>query len=611
MASSPNSSRKAVYLLLLLPLLGAVAWSQGVVNRGRGQLNVAYLEPIQNAPPLMRFATETLGGFRGVLSTVLWMRINQMQLDGKYYEMMQLSEWITRLQPHTPRVWTDRAWNLAYNISVKEKDTDERWKWVYAGIKLLRDEAIQYNPHEPELYWELAWTFQHKMGQDMDVAQRKYKTIWINWMSELLWPSIEECMDENGRPVPVDFDSLINPPQDDSEKSQNTRERARRLVREFKMDPRRMRQFDREFGTAPVLDPDGEMREKYIGMEWRLPETHAMYWAWIGVQKCQHNLPRLDMVRKLRREMFQSMKISCDRGLLLVDRNVPDWKQRYRDGQNWDLAPRLEAAEIVEQMYIRQIEWTKAKMAEQEQKSAEAKRRVEELGSDLGQYVKLPNMVSDATLQTFENAHHNFYRGLVSRLYLNNQMQKAMHYFRLMADRYPEKVKFYKGFDINTKTLDLEAYVVSRLQEEMESGGRSNTMQILVGLIRRAYFMLAQGREDDAIGLIRQAEFQHKAYQTRRLDTEEDRVKLRPFESIHADALRGLMEFLDKEAARVPGANKQLQDHVAEMKLKAAILRGRLGLQPGQLPGGGGAVNMINPSGENGGESGVTPGAGN
>ncbi len=113
MAASPNSSRKFFYLILLLPLLGAVALSQGLVNRQRGQLSVTYMEPIQNAPPLMRFTSETLGGFRGVLSTVLWMRINQMQQEGKYFEMMQLSEWITKLQPHTPRVWTDRAWNLA------------------------------------------------------------------------------------------------------------------------------------------------------------------------------------------------------------------------------------------------------------------------------------------------------------------------------------------------------------------------------------------------------------------------------------------------------------------------------------------------------------------
>ena len=135
-------SRKTIFLLMIIPLMGMVAFSQNFLNKQRGELSVAYLEPLRNADPLVKFTSEALGGFRGVIATVLWMRINNLQLEGKFLEMVQLSEWITKLQPHTPTVWTDRAWNLAYNVSVKETDVEKRYKWVMAGISLLRDEAI-------------------------------------------------------------------------------------------------------------------------------------------------------------------------------------------------------------------------------------------------------------------------------------------------------------------------------------------------------------------------------------------------------------------------------------------------------------------------------------
>lgn len=592
MASSPNSPRKILYLLLLVPLLGAVALSQGLVNRQRGQLSVTYMEPIQNAPPLLRLVSETLGGFRGVLSTILWMRINQMQMDGKYFEMMQLSDWITKLQPHTPRVWTDRAWNLAYNVSVKEKDTDERWKWVNAGISLLRDEGIQYNPHEPELYWELAWIFQHKMGQDMDVAQRKYKNIWINTMTDVLWPSLEDCMKSGGHP---NFEELITkqPRKGSKESKDHLHERVRRLTHEFKMDPRRMRNLDIEYGTAMVPDEDGKMRPKYVGLEWRLPETHAIYWSWVGYQKCKHNEPRRDLVRKLRRLMFQSLNINYQRGRLKVDQYVPDWKERYKDGRNWTLYPRLESVEIVENIFQKQLEWIEAVLSNQKQEHKQMTRRMEELDLELEELAPRPAEVTDATLDTFRNAHHNFYRKAVTDLYMNNRMNESRYYFKLLCRKYPEMMKFYIGYDVKTKTMDLDTFVTERIVQDMKNGGRAQTMSILENYISKAYYFFSMDEDEQAKGHIRLAQRAYERYNRRKEGTEEDRVLLPPFDHIHNTALNRALQFF--------GSNHPE---------KVENLRFKLGLKPGEEAKYTALPELVNPFDKKK-KKGTTPGAGN
>ena len=463
-----------------------------------------------------------------------------------------------------PRIseYTYRAWNFSYNLSVTEKDTNKRWKWVNAGISLLRDEAIPKYPDEPELYWELAWTFQHKMGQDMDVTQRKYKSIWINQMSEILWPSLEDCMKNGGRP---NFKELINPPKDDSKKSMAIRARVRRLTNKFKMDPRKMQQIDRELGTMMVPDENGEMQEKYVGLEWRLPETHSMYWSWVGHKKCQHNIPRLDLVRKLRRLMFHSMTTTFKRGRLMVDRYVPDWQERYRDGRAWTLYPRLESIGVVENIFQKQLEWIETVLANQKQESKELTKRIKELEREVGGPVTKTQEVTDETLETFRNAHHNFYRKAVTDLYMFNRMNEARYYFKLLCQGYPEKMKFYIGYDVKTKTMDLDTFVTNRIVQDMKSGGRAQTMAILGNYISRAYGFFSMDEDEQAKGFMRLARRAYERYNRRKAGTEEDRVLLSPFDQIHNKGLNNALKFFG-------------QKH----PLKATNLRQRLGLKDGE-----------------------------
>src|SRR5688572_5008859 len=170
---------------IALALILAAGLLQFRLNRQRASLGLTRIAPLENAPPVLAFTTVALGGFRGLIANALWIRANDLQQEDKFFEQVQLADWITKLEPNFTQVWLVQGWNMAYNISVKFRDPYDRWRWVQRGIELLRDEGLRYNPREALIYRELAWFFQHKLGQTMDDAHLFYKAAWAREMTEL------------------------------------------------------------------------------------------------------------------------------------------------------------------------------------------------------------------------------------------------------------------------------------------------------------------------------------------------------------------------------------------------------------------------------------------
>src|SRR6266581_8008560 len=206
---------KASLLGLAGLLLAGVFLVQRELNRQRADPVQGWTRaaPLENAPPVLAFTTVALGGFRGLIANALWIRANDLQDEGKYFEMVQLADWITKLEPSFAQVWLVQSWNMAFNISVKFTDFTDRWRWVQRGIELLRDDGLRYNPTEALIYRELAWFFQHKIGQNMDDGHKYFKTQWAKEMTQLFG---------SGRP---NFDELLSP------KTEEAKRRAE-LVRE-------------------------------------------------------------------------------------------------------------------------------------------------------------------------------------------------------------------------------------------------------------------------------------------------------------------------------------------------------------------------------------------
>ena len=240
MKTGRTAWRGAAWAIALLALAAAVA-SQ---NRRLAAVRRAGLagapQYATQVPPLLNFVTVGLGGFRGIAAEVLWTRADRLQDEGRYLELMPLTDWITGLDPHAVEAWIYSAWNLAYNVSAMMPLAQDRLRWVTRGVGLLRDRALPDNPHSARLYRELAWFYQHKIGGTDDEAHAAYQLD----LASVLAP----CVGPDG--------TVADTPA------------AAEALKRMRLAPDRMRALERRFGP----------------LDWRMASSHAIYWASQGVE---------------------------------------------------------------------------------------------------------------------------------------------------------------------------------------------------------------------------------------------------------------------------------------------------------------------------------------
>jgi hypothetical protein len=179
---------RALALTSLLICLGASSGLAALMSSVAGRHKLVYTDRAEDGASAEVAAGIAMGAFRGIFVNFLWMRANDLKEEGKFFESVDLARAITRLQPRFPRVWVFHAWNLAYNISVQTQTREERWNWVNAGIRLLRDEGIPANPNDLLLHKELAWIFTHKIGGYTDDANPYYKVRLAQEWTAVLGP---------------------------------------------------------------------------------------------------------------------------------------------------------------------------------------------------------------------------------------------------------------------------------------------------------------------------------------------------------------------------------------------------------------------------------------
>lgn len=187
------ASRRASRLIQLLAVAGTAACValaallQNPINQKRRDLElVMQSELYKELPPKYAWVSAFGGAFRGLAVHYFWHIAEELKQEGKYFQSNQLARIICTLQPRFAEVWSFQAWNMSYNISVATHTAEERWTWVYNGIRLLRDEGIPNNERVVPLYHQLAWTWFHKVGQRLDDYHNFYKRIWAATMETLL-----------------------------------------------------------------------------------------------------------------------------------------------------------------------------------------------------------------------------------------------------------------------------------------------------------------------------------------------------------------------------------------------------------------------------------------
>lgn len=332
----------AAVLAISLVASGTLALS---ISASIGRNKLAYTDRAEDGQPVEVNLGIAMGAFRGLFVNWLWIRANDLKEKGKYFEAIELSRAITRLQPRFPRVWQFHAWNLAYNISVATQTREERWDWVRAGIRLLRREGVPANPNDLNLHRELGWIYLHKVQGWMDDANLYYKKRhaeeWtyvmglppsrltgpegrdrqrviqqhVDWLTPVAEaPPLRDLIREDpavaalaSRLVPGAVDSLGMPLLERYVRMDLIRRSARRQAVEASFGPRN--QLFVELYDDPALRPAWERLipaarrqllvdeynmephrmvrfvRKYGPMDWRHPAAHSLYWSARGVEE--------------------------------------------------------------------------------------------------------------------------------------------------------------------------------------------------------------------------------------------------------------------------------------------------------------------------------------
>jgi hypothetical protein len=172
-APASNRNRQIVYALVILLLFTAIYPYTEWLNRIKTErdLGEATLGQIDTGSFMMKLAL--LGGARGVAANVLWTRAIELQRLHEWDKLSQAVNMITKLQPHFLAIWTFQGWNLAYNVAVEWDDPADKYEWIKKGIEFVK-EGVAKNQKSPDLLWDTAWTYYHKLGfADEAVVLRK------------------------------------------------------------------------------------------------------------------------------------------------------------------------------------------------------------------------------------------------------------------------------------------------------------------------------------------------------------------------------------------------------------------------------------------------------
>ena len=158
----------------------------------KSELITPEAQKIIETDPQLALVKAIPGGLRAIGLNYFWFRSRLFHDEGRHFDAYDLAKVICTLQPHRAEVWDFQAWNMAWNISVKCKSKQQRWRWIYNGIKLLRDKGIPHNPNEGKLYKSLSWIFQNKFADEVDEMHLSYKQRWASKMHRVLGAPIHD-----------------------------------------------------------------------------------------------------------------------------------------------------------------------------------------------------------------------------------------------------------------------------------------------------------------------------------------------------------------------------------------------------------------------------------
>ena len=499
-----------IHAALLIATAAAVCFlrlAESRLDRTIDAEKLRFSGAVADAPPAVAFTSVAMGSFRGLLADILWLRSENLKAKKNYFEMVQLARWITDLQPNYSGGTAYLAWNLAYNISVTSSDYEDRWYWVNEGIRLIRDKALVYNPDDPVLYREMAWIFFHKLGNVLDDANLYYKNQLAIQMTAILgggtpdWELLAAAPDTEQKfmarfpaghplwraaaeagcrnygelydlfrtPTPAALPELLRARLSEVDfAAAQAGMRARLLKAKMRLDPAKMAEIDRRYGK----------------MDWRVPESQAIYWATVGLEKSGGE----DV--QCARIVTQAMQAAFRGGKLLTLDTA--------GGSYIQVVPNPALADAAYNSYV------------------EAQKA---FGSHSG------------SAESFRSARINYLKDAIPLIYINGNLSKAEEFFKkLIKEDGPQK----------QKTLD--EFVMTEFAEDVRDADVKKASAIISGLIRRSILNLIYGDHDAAVANERLARYIYRKYTAENRDIK--RNTLPPYARMKAGEVEECRRYL-------------------------------------------------------------------
>lgn len=459
---------------------------------------------------------------RAPIVDFLWMRASKLKEEGRYFDAYQLAELIGRLQPRFAAVWGFNAWNMAYNISVTLRPPEERWRWVWNGIVLLRDQGIPQNPRNAVMYKELAWIFFHKVGDYMDDAHYYYKlqlallmqdiigaggsadyegmaAAPTNWATLAADPAVaaevkafaEEAKADISKPgVYLGLQAQAEPSHElsallSNETTASVRKqienfwRAKRLREEMKLDPVRIVELRKVFGP----------------LDFRTPEANAIYWATMGTQVSEGNRLAVDIdLLNTDRIYLYCLQSLFRRGKLVMS-------PRAKEGEPPMMLPDVRFAPIMREAFL-----------------AASK--------------KLPKQPGEGPVHTnFESAYINFMREAILRFNEAGQLATSREWFDSLKKDYPA-AEYNGGYEkfVSSQWLKVQDFTQLRDVENR-----------LLSALEKAVQLMAYGDDSEAATYVAFAKRMHEKYEK---EQNNERYRMRPFNVMYEYVVHGMGQYL-------------------------------------------------------------------
>jgi len=580
----------AISIVLIVVLLTTAGMRLDYINSQRVEMKLISNEPLKNAPPSLAFATVAMGAFRGLVVDILWIRADRLKEEGQFFDAKQLAEWITALQPRFAQVWEFQAWNMAYNISVAipAEQPDQRWQWVKNGYELLRDRGIPLNPKSILLYRELGRIFQHKIGGITDDAQKYYKLQLALAMGPLLGPADNAFFDALAK-APSDWSQVASDPNfapliaalkaadksfDDDSQFVSTylslrqnparfnpaafkvidRFRGTKALEQFdifakawqlgnvwKLDPGLMRELNQTYGPVDYADPN-----KHYPLDWRHPDTHAIYWAVKGL--------RVAGKKGIQRHRFNEYTVDEEN----TDRLVAHGLQNlFRFGKIF----------IYDVNVPQQPIESAAKSESRPEKELYLRPDLRMFDPYNDAITKIIDKYSEPNI-TLQDSHQiqqrNMLTNAIFAFYQAGHVQKAQKIYDRVRTLYPRD-------EFNNPSV--EFYVRQSLRKQLDNMTINTVNQMVMMMLREAYFRYAVRDDDEAFAREKMAEEAYVIYTAKYGD--EQRMVLPDFKVLRYNAILDFFNDQDYPVvmrqnllARIKVERPQLAEQFAQMELQ-------------------------------------------